>query len=81
MRKVSRSILIGAASFALLGTMATEALACMAGHCRIDQGATRISARKGCGQLVTAMYPDLKGHARHQEFKKCMASPNTYSKL
>jgi hypothetical protein len=81
MHKFSRSILIGAASFALFGTMATEALACRAGHCRIDQGATRLSARKGCGQLVTVMYPDLKGHARHEEFKKCMANPDTYSKL
>ena len=81
MQKFSKSILIGAASFALLGLVATEALACRAGHCRVDQGATHLSASKGCGQLVTVMYPDLKGRARREERRKCLADPDHYSKL
>jgi hypothetical protein len=38
------------------------------------------NSKHGCEQLVTATHPDLKGHDRGAEIKKCKADPDGYNK-
>jgi hypothetical protein len=62
---------LGMAAAAWLALLATPATA---------MNMTIRNAKAGCGSLVKAAHPDLKGKERGAEIKKCKDDPEGYNK-